>query len=144
MSKPAITRVTNLLDHARTTNPVHASKPDPKTIVDSKSHASASASSTMVKQDSSSYTGSKRLSDAEVARKRRLGLCFKCDEKFSPNHKCKNKQPSFLMLSKMEEPEDEGDEGDEGVRVEDEKGMGEPILDEETVSLSMNSYCGTH
>ena len=41
--------------------------------------------------NSSNKTGSefRRLSDQEVQQKRALGLCYRCDEKFSPGHRCK-------------------------------------------------------
>lgn len=33
----------------------------------------------------------KRLTEAELAEKRSKGLCFKCDEKFVPGHRCPSK-----------------------------------------------------
>lgn len=47
-----------------------------------------------------------RLTDEEAAKKRKLGLCFICDEKFGPNHKCK-KELKILMLSEDTEELDE-------------------------------------
>ena len=35
------------------------------------------------------HAGPRRLSPAEVAEKRRLGLCYQCDEKWSKTHECK-------------------------------------------------------
>lgn len=34
----------------------------------------------------------RRLSDAEIRKKRDKGLCLKCDEKYSPDHRCKSKE----------------------------------------------------
>ncbi|XP_016558818.1 uncharacterized protein LOC107858601 [Capsicum annuum] len=50
----------------------------------------------------------RRLFDSEFARKRQQGLCFRCDEKFGPNHRCKNRQLNLLII--LESPNiDEGD-----------------------------------
>ncbi|KAJ0927423.1 putative nucleotidyltransferase, Ribonuclease H [Helianthus annuus] len=38
---------------------------------------------------SSNSVGFKRLSPTEIAQKRALGLCFRCDEKYSSDHRCK-------------------------------------------------------
>lgn len=38
----------------------------------------------------------RRLSPAEMDARRAKGLCFNCDDKFSPDHRCKSKQ--FLLL----------------------------------------------
>lgn len=40
----------------------------------------------------------KKLSSAEVQLRREKGLCFTCDEKYSPGHKCPNKQYLFLQI----------------------------------------------
>lgn len=44
----------------------------------------------------------KRLTSTEMASRRAKGLCFNCDEAFSPGHRCKSKQ--FLCLL-AEEPQ---------------------------------------
>lgn len=36
--------------------------------------------------------GFRRLTDAEMQERSRKGLCFRCDEKFSPGHVCANKR----------------------------------------------------
>lgn len=38
----------------------------------------------------------RRLSDVEVREKREKGLCFKCDEKYSPKHQCKTQEKREL------------------------------------------------
>lgn len=48
----------------------------------------SSTSSQQVKKQGG-HTGAKRLTPAEVAEKRRLGLCYQCDEKWSKSHECK-------------------------------------------------------
>lgn len=35
-------------------------------------------------------SSTRRLSDMEIREKHDKGLCFKCDEKYSPNHHCKS------------------------------------------------------
>ena len=34
----------------------------------------------------------RKYTDAEIERRRELGLCFKCDERFKPGHRCMRKQ----------------------------------------------------
>ena len=38
------------------------------------------------------------MSSAKVQHQREKGLCFNCDEKYSPGHKCPNKQYLFLQI----------------------------------------------
>lgn len=38
------------------------------------------------------------MTDAEFQVKREKGLCFRCDEKFSFNHKCKNRENRELRV----------------------------------------------
>lgn len=58
----------------------------------------------------------KKLTDAELAKKRELG-CFRCNEKYSPTHQCKNKQLQLMILQPAKE---EGGEwnGDDDEEVE--------------------------
>lgn len=39
-----------------------------------------------------------RLIEAEIKAKRAKGLCYRCDDKFSPGHRCKNKELQVLIL----------------------------------------------
>lgn len=39
--------------------------------------------------------------------KRSLGLCFSCDERYSPGHKCKRSQLLLMVGEDVEEEEDE-------------------------------------
>ncbi|XP_024963751.1 uncharacterized protein LOC112504018 [Cynara cardunculus var. scolymus] len=47
---------------------------------------------------SKANTGFRRLSDQEVQQRRVLGLCYRCDEKYAPGHKCKKKEMSVLLV----------------------------------------------
>ena len=49
----------------------------------------------------------RRLSPSQVEEYRRKGLCFKCDESYSPGHKCQGKS---LMLIECEDSEEEQEE----------------------------------
>lgn len=56
--------------------------------------------------------GFKRLIEEEYKKKREKRICFRSDEKFTPGHRCKNKQLNVLILSeeaksKLEALEDE-------------------------------------
>lgn len=41
----------------------------------------------------------KRLFDAESQDKLRKGLCFRCDEKYGPNHRCNSKHLNLLIVA---------------------------------------------
>ena len=47
--------------------------------------------------------GYRQLSDEEYKEKRLKGLCFSCDEKYTLEYVCQNKQFKFLLIE--EEPE---------------------------------------
>ena len=47
----------------------------------------------------------KRLSDTEFRARLDKGLCFKCNERYSPVHRCKTKEKRELMLFIMNEEE---------------------------------------
>ena len=47
------------------------------------------------------------LSDAEIDEKKSKGLCFWCDEKFFPGHKCQHKKLHMLTIQKVSENQDE-------------------------------------
>ena len=49
----------------------------------------------------------KRLTKGELQEKIKKGLCFRCDEKFGPDHVCKNKQYKVML---MEEQASEGED----------------------------------
>nr|KYP46439.1 Transposon Ty3-I Gag-Pol polyprotein [Cajanus cajan] len=47
----------------------------------------------------------KKLTSAEMQLRRDKGICFTCDDKFSPNHRCPNKQYFVLQWEEDDEPE---------------------------------------
>ncbi|CAA0265790.1 unnamed protein product [Arabidopsis thaliana] len=49
----------------------------------------------------------KRLRWDEMKRKRSLGLCFRCDERYTPGHKCKTSQLLLMLGTDAEDEEDE-------------------------------------
>lgn len=46
----------------------------------------------------------KRLTPTEMSLRREKGLCFNCDEKFSPGHKCVSN--SFVLIMEEDEPQE--------------------------------------
>ncbi|XP_061337226.1 uncharacterized protein LOC133284249 [Gastrolobium bilobum] len=50
----------------------------------------------------------KKLSHEELLKKRELGICYTCDEKWNPRHKCQSK--FFLLVGDFEEIAEEADE----------------------------------
>ncbi|XP_031263269.1 uncharacterized protein LOC116121451 [Pistacia vera] len=75
----------------------------------------------------------RRLTEAEIQVKRERGLCFRCDEKFGPNHRCKSKSLQILLAWEDDEPDD-------GDPTPDSKE--EPVLEGNPVALLMNSIVG--
>ncbi|KAF2308180.1 hypothetical protein GH714_036461 [Hevea brasiliensis] len=57
------------------------------------------------------------LTSKQITEKREKGLCFWCDEKFSPGYKCKKRQ-SFVMQVIVDDGEDENDMVEEELRQE--------------------------
>ncbi|KAF7831606.1 Retrotransposable element Tf2 [Senna tora] len=103
--------------------------------------ASESKSSDDRKSSTASNTPSKknyrRLTDEEIKRKHELGECFTCDEKWSLAHKCKNKRLNIIILSDLEEGEEDGDEFLlETEEAKEDKGVST------LMSLSLNSIVG--
>ena len=50
----------------------------------------------------------KKLTKSEIWSKRAKGLCFHCDEKFSPGHRCKDRKLQVLIV--CDEDEDVAEE----------------------------------
>lgn len=63
----------------------------------------------------------KRISDSQYQKRRALGLCFHCDEKYSYGHVCKKKQFNLILV----EEEDELNEGNGEIDEELEENHGE-------------------
>ena len=76
----------------------------------------------------------KRLTESKLQARREKGLCFKCDEKFSPDHRCK-KELRVLLVHEDEEEKDNQFDG---------KATEEPALIElkDAVELSLNFMVG--
>ena len=49
----------------------------------------------------------RRFINAEIQQRREKGLCYRCDEKYSPGHRCKRRELNILVLQ-----EEEGFEGE--------------------------------
>ncbi|KAJ1404919.1 hypothetical protein SESBI_26214 [Sesbania bispinosa] len=73
----------------------------------------------------------KKLSNDELNERQKKGLCFNCDEKFGPNHVCKNKRYQIMILE-----EDENEPGEEEGETEVEE------MECQALQLSLNSMTG--
>ncbi|CAA7036030.1 unnamed protein product [Microthlaspi erraticum] len=76
-----------------------------------------------------------KLTPAEIAEKKRLGLCFKCPEKWSRTHACQNMM--LQVFTVINDEEIEIVEEDWMVKMEDKENV-EPVL----MELSLSSYLG--
>lgn len=75
----------------------------------------------------------KRMTDIEWRSKREKGLCFRCEEKYTIGHRCKNQELRVLLVQDCEE---------EGA-ADYENPVEELSLEvTETVELSLNSVIG--
>lgn len=90
---------------------------------------------------------SRRINEAEFQAKRAKGLCFRCDEKYSFGHKCKNRETRelrVLLVDEFEEIEIIQEEPEEdppaAKTMEVEKVEGEEIGD--LVELDLKSVIG--
>ncbi|TYK14463.1 Ty3/gypsy retrotransposon protein [Cucumis melo var. makuwa] len=86
---------------------------------------------------------SKRLSEAEFQARKEKGLCFRCNEKYSHDHKCKNKEQRELRMYVMKS-EDEKFEIIEEANYEEKELKMTSIAEEDQVviELSINSVVG--
>ena len=79
----------------------------------------------------------KRLSPAELKLRREKGLCYNCDEKYAPGHKCKSK--FFLLMGE----DDEERETDYMVSDEiNEEGHIDYPIDNSILKVSMHALAG--
>lgn len=81
-----------------------------------------------------SIGGFKKLSDSELQARREKGLCFKCDEKFSPGHRCKNKTLQLLVVT------DDDEEVTEDATITDEEESATEVT--EIAEITLNSVIG--
>lgn len=59
------------------------------------------------------------MTSAEMQLRRERGLCFTCDDKFSPSHRCPNKQYFVLQWEEEDEPALQPDPPDEVETADD-------------------------
>ena len=75
-------------------------------------HYEASRPSFRANHNTARFSGEvRRLSDSELQKKREKGLCYRCDEKWAPGHRCKKKELTVLLTYDMDEAEQEEEEG---------------------------------
>ncbi|KAG8380756.1 hypothetical protein BUALT_Bualt06G0049100 [Buddleja alternifolia] len=66
----------------------------------------------------------RRLNSHKIDEKRSKGLCFRCYEKFSREHICKNRRQIYLMEGSLEvESDDSGEEDEQGELEEEDSGI---------------------
>ncbi|KAA0062427.1 Retrovirus-related Pol polyprotein from transposon 297 family [Cucumis melo var. makuwa] len=88
-------------------------------------------------------TNSRRLPDAEFQARKKKGLCFRCNEKYSADHKCKMKElrelRMFVVVGENEEYEivEENEPTEKGLTMLEEKDDNKAF-----VELSINSVVG--
>ncbi|MDV3193970.1 MAG: hypothetical protein Q8835_02855 [Sweet potato little leaf phytoplasma] len=79
----------------------------------------------------------RRLSESEYWAKRDKGLRFKCDEKFTRGHRCKQKELNVFLFQDIVE------DNEEVIEVEDEEQVTMQSVEvAEAVELSLNSVIG--
>ncbi|KAD4179495.1 hypothetical protein E3N88_28086 [Mikania micrantha] len=81
--------------------------------------------------------GFKRLTPAELAQKRALGLCYKCDEKYTADHKCKF---NSLLLFFDEDPSAVNTHTDPSPPTTTDAALAEALQPEEVATQSAISY----
>lgn len=105
------TRISGGPESTRTTtynptsyNPIAAKGNEAKSTTTKKQSVVRSVSATSNK---TTGTQIRKLTDADIAKKRSLGLCYRCDEKYSPTHRCKNRQLQVMILQPCEGEDEE-------------------------------------
>ena len=89
-------------------------------------------------QQSSRVSGPRRLSTKEWADRQRKGLCFKCGERWGPDHVCKLKHYQIYILEDSEATESE----ESLIRQQENQGENELELEKLKLQLSSYSYWG--
>lgn len=79
----------------------------------------------------------RKLSDKELQAKRAKGECFRCDEKWSAGHRCRQRELSVILLQ-GDEGDDEISDAFEVVQVKDETSESDSVRPE----ISLNSVVG--
>ena len=91
------TRVCNNSEYAKSANP--STLKSSTVIPTSETKKSEDDIKTVASSSFTNRSVPRKFTDAEIERRRELGLCFKCDEKYYPGHRCKKKQLQVLILS---------------------------------------------
>ncbi|XP_074287822.1 uncharacterized protein LOC141612975 [Silene latifolia] len=68
------------------------------------------------------YPSKLKPADSEVEEKRAKGLCFYCDEKYTPLHVCKNRKRQLFSIEQEEQEEEGESDKEEGEKLEPELG----------------------
>eukprot|EP00253_Pinus_taeda_P033815 PITA_33815 len=74
-----------------------------------------------------------KMSPIEMAKRRKQGLCYYCDEKYSPGHKCK--EPKFFQIDATNYSSSEEDPPLEEPEVVEEDNQKDNVPDEPVISL---------
>lgn len=80
------------------------------------------------------------MTEEEAAKRREKGLCYRCDEKFTRGHRCKNKQLNVVLLCEDSEEADEMEEGE--TQEEEAIIVSEAPSSSTLMALSMQSIVG--
>ncbi|XP_038893564.1 uncharacterized protein LOC120082453 [Benincasa hispida] len=80
----------------------------------------------------------KRLSDSEFRERLDKGLCFRCNEKYSPEHRCKSNENRELMLLITNENEETTIEKEEREELREE----EELETKKTTEIALRSIYG--
>ena len=82
------------------------------------------------------------LTPAQVEERRAKGLCFRCDEKFVPGHRCAKPMGSVMLIDGLEEAEDEF--AAEGADVVGHQGevAEEQLVEDMIAEISLHAYSG--
>lgn len=79
-----------------------------------------------------------RLPEAKLNRRRELGLCYKCGDKYNLSHVCRNKSLQVMILEKK----DGGNMENEEIVREEEEEISEDLFAATHMELSLNSTDG--
>lgn len=121
----------NYLPLSRITTQIQTNKPTITTTSTSKEQPGLLPLPSLPKPTAVSAKNSK-ITDKDMDERRAKGLCFWCEEKYTPAHKCKKKQAYVMQLITEENEEDEENE--------DKRVEGEMASD---MQLSLNAMWGT-
>lgn len=79
------------------------------------------------------------LTQAQIEERRAKGLCFRCDEKFTPGHRCARAGGTVMLIDSLED--EEAEEDDEA--VDDEPEDQETEEEEVPPQISLHAYSGS-